>query len=443
MEHQNLEWKSSWHDEYNKILCGFANTSGGIMEIGRDDNGVAVGISNTKKLMEDLPNKIRSAMGITPSVELHDDGGKNVITITVKTYSFPISCNGKYYMRSGSTNQLLSGRELDEFILLKHGKTWDSIPVPHVKFEDFESDSFKAFRRKAIASSRLTADDLEISDEELLSNLTLIEGDYIKRAAILVFHQNPEKWIPGAYIKVGHFANDADLMYQDEVHGSLVTMADKVEDLIYTKYFKGLIRYEGLQRIEDFPIPRTAFREAILNAIIHRDYSTGNPIQIRVYTDKVLIFNDGKLPDTWTVDDLFVTHKSKPHNPLIAGTFFRCGQIEAWGRGIKKITDSCDYWGKSHPYYEIKKSDVMIGFDTTTGVESEFGDKFGDKFGDNYTKNAIVDLMRKEPTISARTISEIIGLSSRGVEKSISELKRDGLIERVGSSKSGHWVVKE
>jgi len=80
---------------------------------------------------------------------------------------------------------------------------------------------------------------------------------------------------------------------------------------------------------------------------------------------------------------------------------------------------------------------ALIGFDTTTGVENEFGDKFGD----NYTKNAIMDLMREEPTISARTISEVIGLSSRGVEKSISELKRDGFIERVGSAKGGHWMV--
>jgi len=138
-------------------------------------------------------------------------------------------------------NQTTEWRETwrDEYI----GKTWDGVPVPYVKFDDFESDAFKAFRRKAIGSARLTAQDLEITDEMLLKNLRLIEGNYIKRAALLLFHQDPENWAPGAYIKIGFFENAADLLYQDEIHGPLITMADKVEDLVYLKYFKGIISY--------------------------------------------------------------------------------------------------------------------------------------------------------------------------------------------------------
>jgi ATP-dependent DNA helicase RecG len=88
-------------------------------------------------------------------------------------------------------------------MLRKQGKTWDGVPVPYVKFDDFESDAFRAFRRKAIGSARLTAQDLEITDEMLLKNLRLTEGDYLKRAALLLFHQDPENWVPGAYVKIG------------------------------------------------------------------------------------------------------------------------------------------------------------------------------------------------------------------------------------------------
>jgi ATP-dependent DNA helicase RecG len=437
VENQNLEWKETWHDEYSKIICGFANASGGVLEIGRLDNGEIVGISNPKKLLENLPNKIRSATGVIPAIDLREIDGKRYISIDVKPYTFPISCNGRYYLRSGSTTQELSGVALDEFMLIKQGKTWDGVPVPYVKFGDFESDAFKFFRRRAIGSARLTVEDLDITDEVLLDNLMLMESGYFKRAAILLFHQEPEKWVPGAYVKIGFFENAADLLYQDEIHGSLITMADKVVDLVYLKYFKGIISYEGIQRIETYPVPQQAFREAVLNAVVHRDYSTGNPIHIHIYPDKVLIYNDGRLPETWTVEDLFIPHTSKPYNPLIAGAFFRSGQIEAWGRGIEKITTACKEWGKPAPFYSVRPNEVMIGFDT----ESQFGEKFGEKFGANQTQDKILALMREKPTISAKIIAEEIGITTRGVEKSIRELKKAGLVERVGSAKGGHWVV--
>ena len=298
---------------------------------------------------------------------------------------------------------------LDEFILRKQGRTWDGVPMSHVKFGDFESDAFKAFRRKAIASARLTARDLEITDEMLLKNLRLVEGDYLKRAAILLFHQ-------------------------DEIHGPLITMADKAEDLAYLKYFKGIISYEGLQRIETYPIPRQAFREALLNAIIHRDYSTGNPIHIHIYPDKILIYNDGRLPESWTADDLFSPHTSKPYNPLIAGAFFRSGQIEAWGRGIEKITETCKSWGKPLPFFRLRPNEVMIGFNTES--------QFGEKFGVNQTQEKIMAIMRSNPALSINAIAGEIGITTRGVEKSIRELKKAGIVDRRGAAKGGYWVVK-
>ena len=500
MENLYTEWKESWRDEYSKVVCGFANASGGILEIGRDDKGVVVGLSKPEKLLEDLPNKIRSATGIIPVIELREVDGKEYITIRVSPHNFPISCRGKYYLRSGSTTQELSGSSLDEFILRRQGKTWDGIPVPYVRFDDFESDAFKAFRRKAVASARLTAQDLEITDEMLLKNLRLTENGYLKRAALLLFHQDPENWVPGAYLKVGLFGNATDLIHQDEIHGPLITMADKAEELVYLKYFKGIISYKGLQRIETYPVPRLAFREAILNAIIHRDYSTGNPIHIHIYPDKVLIYNDGRLPESWTVKDLFAAHTSKPFNPLIAGTFFRSGQIEAWGRGIGKISDACKSLGMPEPFYQVRQNEVMVGFNTemqfgenpaeddefgekfgenpaegdefgekfgenpaegdefgekfgeNPAEDDEFGEKFGEnpaeddefgeKFDENPTEERIIEIMRIRPTASAKTIGEEIGVTTRGVEKCIRKLRDAGLVERVGAAKGGHWVVK-
>jgi ATP-dependent DNA helicase RecG len=326
VESQTTEWKRIWKDEYLKWICAFANTNGGTMIIGKDDDSTLFGVDNVAKLLEDLPNKIRNSMTIIADVDAEEEDGKHLIRISVKPYPYPISYHGKYYYRTGSTTQELTGSALDEFMLRRLGKTWDGVPVPYVSISDFESDAFKIFRRKAIESTRLTEQDLQISDEMLLDSLQLTEGKYLKRAAILLFHQDPEKWVPGAFVKIGMFENDADLLYQHEVHGPLISMVDKIMDIVYLNYFKGIISYEGIQRIESYPVPHPAFREAITNAIMHRNYSTGIPIQIKIYKDKVIIYNDGHLPENWTVQDLLARH----------GCRRRCLRLQ--GRKCKNLT---------------------------------------------------------------------------------------------------------
>ena len=192
MEHQIVDWKSKWDDEYLKWICGFANAQGGRLEIGKDDKGKVVGLSNTQKLLDDLPNKIKSTMGVIPDVNLYYEDNMPYIVIETMPYPNPISYRGKYYIRSGSTTQELTGVALDEFVLRKYGRTWDSAPIPHVSVDDLDIVSFRYFRKKSIVRGRLSKGDLEITDGQLLENLKLIaDGGYLKRAAILTFHEDP------------------------------------------------------------------------------------------------------------------------------------------------------------------------------------------------------------------------------------------------------------
>jgi ATP-dependent DNA helicase RecG len=125
---------------------------------------------------------------------------------------------------------------------------------------------------------------------------------------------------------------------------------------------KANISYEGVTRVETYPYPKEALRETIYNAIVHKNYATLIPIQISVYADKIYIGNDCVFPDDWTVDDLLGKHRSRPYNPLIANTFFRAGYIEAWGRSIEKIKESCIENGNDMAEYQVKPSEVMVMF---------------------------------------------------------------------------------
>jgi ATP-dependent DNA helicase RecG len=179
MENQNIEWKEYWQDEYLKSLCGFANAQGGLLEIGRNNKGEVVGIFDAKKLLEELPNKIRTTMGIIANVNLQTENGHEYITIEVSAYPNAISYKGKYYFSSGSTTQELTGYALDELILSKQGRTWDAFPVPHVSPSDFYHDAFEVFLNKSVNSKRLSLEDVAVSDATLLEALKLTEGKYL------------------------------------------------------------------------------------------------------------------------------------------------------------------------------------------------------------------------------------------------------------------------
>ncbi|MDR1247138.1 MAG: winged helix-turn-helix transcriptional regulator [Clostridiales Family XIII bacterium] len=422
-----------------------ANAQGGTLEIGRDDNGAVVGIDNAKGLLEELPNTIRHALGIVPSVELLNESGRQYIAVSVDASGTPVSYHGRHYIRSGSTTQELDGRELDNFILRRLGKTWDGMIIPSVKVSDLDTSAFRIFREKALVSERLQKADLDMSDTELLDSLLLTENGELTRAAVLLFHHNPEKYVFGAFVKIGYFENGADLIYQDEFHGSLITVADQIIDTIYRKYFKGIISYEGVTRVTDYPIPRPALREAIFNAIVHRDYTTGIPIQIKVFPDFVIVYNDGRLPETWTVDNLLKKHRSRPYNPKIAYAFYRAGYIETWGRGIERITDACKDAGKREPLFEISPGEVSVTFFIDGSIAKDtVNDTVNDTHSDtvNDTQNQILKLLASNPRITVKAISSELGINERNVKKNIKALKDVEFIERVGSDRSGHWVVR-
>lgn len=414
-ESQIIEWKWSWQDEFLKWLCGYANVDGGTLYIGVNDDGYIVGLEDAKAELERIPNKILDILGIIASVQVYsgiqgenvrygtnipekvanklvnqyscgtistntipetdkryrtlkkleeenpvwvnEDGKLEYLVISVPAYPFAISCKGKYYKRSGSTTHELNGFELQNFLLERAGKTWDTIPVPGVKVSDLSKEALEVFRRKAIKRKRMTESQVDVSDEVLLDNMQLFENGMLTRAAIMMFHPNPEKYVTGAYIKIAYFAPAGaygqnkvdDIIYDDTIHGPLMLQIDKAVDLLYTKFLKALISYEGLQRIETFMWPQEAFREVLLNEVNHKAYETGIPIQIRVYDDKIVIWNDGQWPEKIEVTKVYERHPSIPHNPKMSDVFYRSGEIESWGSGFDKIKLECDKENAPYP----------------------------------------------------------------------------------------------
>ena len=359
-ESQNIEWKQNWRDEYLKWICAFANAQGGKLYIGKNDDGEITGLGNIKRLLEEIPNKIQTRLGIICDVNLIESENLKHIEILVKKYDVPISFQGKYYFRSGSTNILLQGTELSNFLLRKTGKTWDDVVEPRATLGDIEISAIESFKKGAILSKRMPFIKDEKDIKVILDNLVLLENNQLKRSAVILFGKNPERYYINAYAKIGRFGkSDDDLKFQEVVEGNAFQLADKILDVLDRKFLISPISYKGLHRVENWEYPYEAIRESLINAIIHRDYM-GAPIQISIYDDRFIVWNEGTLPNGLTIDDLKKKHSSRPQNPFLASTFFKGGLIEAWGRGTIKIINECLDAGLPEPKIELSSGGIKV-----------------------------------------------------------------------------------
>ena len=438
-ESQNIEYKETWRDEYLKWICGFANADGGKLYIGINDAGEVTGIQNSEKLLDEIPNKIKNFLGLVLDVNLLTKNDLEYIEIIVEPYPFPVNYKGQYHYRSGSTKQELMGTALDNFLLRKQGKHWDSVPIPYVSINDLQQPTFEHFRKKAVQSNRLDNSVLIETNLQLLEKLHLTESTYLTRAAILLFHADPEKYITGACVKIGYFETDDDLLFQDVISGNLFEQVEKTMDLLLTKYLKAYIRYEHIYRHEEYRYPKAALREAVVNAVVHKDYSSGNPVQISVYKDKIIIWNEGQLPQNWTVERLKQKHSSVPFNPQIASTFFRAGIIEAWGRGTLKIINECLAQNLPEPVFEYEAPGFQISFSEPSNSGSVRGtERMSERMSER-----IIELIKKNNKITIKELVEEIEITQRTIERYLKKLQQNKKLQRIGGRRYGYWQVIE
>ncbi|MBN2817338.1 MAG: putative DNA binding domain-containing protein [Bacteroidales bacterium] len=446
-EQQNIEYKQSWHDDYLKWVCGFANAVGGVIYIGKDDAGQVVHLVDYEKLLVIIPQKIRNDMGIVCDVNLLEEGEKKYIEIRVNPYSVPVSLRGRYYYRSGSVKTELTGVELNEFLLKKAGKTWDDVVEEAATIDDIDEKSLRAFIDASREKGRMP-DTNGLTTQQILDKLRLTEGNKLKRAAIILFGKDPNRFYPNIQVKIGRFGKDStDLRFHEIVEGNLVQMLEAVLLQLNYKFLTRPIEFVGLQRVEKDQYPMDAMREMLLNAMVHRTYM-GAPVQLRVYDNRLSIWNEGILPMGLSLEDLKIEHNSRPRNPKIAESCFLAGYIDAWGRGTLKIINSCKEAGLAEP--EIKEInggvEVTIYNHLQPDLSEEFRKDFGrisEKIRKEFGKDAeaAYSVILNHPEFNAIQIANEISKTPRTVENYLAKLKAAGFIVRKGPKLGGYWEI--
>ena len=461
-----LEYKRQWDDQWLKWLCGFANADGGTLYIGISDKQHIIGVDNSKKLMEDIPNKIVSKLGIYPDVRLLEEDGKEIIEIEVAPSQESVLLDGVLYKRVGATNQIVKGQALKDFYARKLNATWDSRVIRGATVDDIDPEAIKYFLRKGIDKGRLPKESVDDSVEKVLKNLEVMtDDDELTLAALLLFGKNPQHYCLNARIKIGRFGHSqAALMNQDLIDGDLIRMADRVMEALDAKYLIRPIHYEGMQRREPMELPEEGLREILYNLEIHKDYN-GPDSLIRVFDDRITFWNQGSLPAGITPESIFRPHDSQPRNRLIANAFYMAGFVEAWGRGYELITEAFTKEGLEVPTIEeefggvrvIVKREIFYGIQHGGRVDPKTGRLI--KAGD--TKNVTNDVTKKL-TERQRVILEMLpfgdienvtknervttallagrfGKDPRTIKRDMKVLQDLGIVTHVGPSNGGYW----
>lgn len=434
-ESTTIEFKERFNNSVFKTLSAFLNTEGGTVYIGISNKMEAVGVEFTNEDVETITNRIVHKLGIHPKIKLAVVKGKRIMEITVSKSPLPVAYESRYYKRVGNTTREMLGDELKTFFL--KGTNWDAITGDYT-IDEIDEESVRKFIKLAIKSGRLRAVDESEDIKTVLKRLKLIPNGKLTNGAILLFGKDPQKYFINAVVRVGRLKDESTIIGDRLIAGNLFRQVEEVEEAI-----KGFInvRYEikdELVRKNIWDYPLDAIREALLNALIHRDYFKFNvQTQIKIFEGYIWFFNIGGLPEGITIELLKGPHSSVPRNPLIAHIFYLAGFIEEYGSGIRRMTESLS--GAGLPYPEFKEE--FAGFSLYMRKDKYSNERLRE-MGLNERQIRAVMYVKEEGKITNKVYRNITGLSDEGARIDLTELIDRGLLQRKNKGRGAHYVLK-
>lgn len=338
-ENTTVELKEKINESTFNTISAFANKDGGIIYIGISDKKEIKGFEYNNSMLGDLTNRIVNLLGIHPQIDCIKVDEKDVLQIKIKKSTLPVSYKGKYYTRVGNTTREMQGEELRSFFI--KGTNWDGL-TGNYSLDEIDTEAVRKFIRMALRSGRLRTEDENKDIKTIFKKLKLIINGKLTNGAIMLFGKNPQKYFINALVRVGRFKDETTIIGDRRIEGNLFKQIEEAEEAI--KNFIN-VRYEitgeQLTRKNIWDYPLEAIREALLNAVIHRDYFKYNvQTQIKIFNDWIWLFNIGGLPEGITLEQLKTTHPSVARNPFIVHIFYLAGLIEEYGSGIGRIMSS-------------------------------------------------------------------------------------------------------
>lgn len=433
-ETENVEFKETDNEAFYKTLSAFSNKEGGTLILGVSDKGEIKGIKPSGQYLTDLTNKIVNNLGIRPRIKNYEIKNKRILTVEVEKSQDLVSYKGHYYTRVGNTTREMTAKELRRKLL--SDVQWDALPDDDFSFDEIDPETVKRFIRLSREKGRLDFADETESIDRVLSKLDLLVDGKPTNGAILLFGKNPQKHFDYAVVRIGRFKTPTTIIGDKWIRGNLFVQVQEAMEAIQSFIN---VRYEikGLERDEIWDYPLSALREALINALIHRDYLIERyDTTVKIYEDHIEFYNTGELPEGITIEDLKKpSHTSKPRNKLIARVFYLAGYIERWGTGTHRIIQDLKRAGLPEPQFESRNG-FRVWFYKDIYTEEKLRE-----FGLNERQIKAVMYVKEKGKITNKEYQRLCGVRERSATIELGGLVSKGIFDKHGTTGRGTYYA--
>ncbi|MHC1575879.1 MAG: RNA-binding domain-containing protein [Methanosarcinaceae archaeon] len=432
-ESETLEFKEKFDERTIESVVAFANAKGGTVLIGVSDKGEIRGVNIGKETLNNWVNRISQSTEprIIPEIEVYDTDDKRVAAVCVQEYPIkPVSFKGRSFRRAGSSNRVLTTREIAELHLHSTNTSWDMYTAQNATMGDLDLEKVKRFMRRAKAVGRKPIGDDE-TPLQVLEKMDLVRNGQPTWAATLLFHRNLRRFMSQATLHCGRFKERTVIIDDRLIEDNLMEQVDEAMDFVRKNINVKFVMTGRPRRDEVWDYPLEAVREAIINAICHRDYTIFGNTEVRIYDNELVVWSPGSLPYGITLEELYGPHSSKLRNRGIAEAFYDLELIERWGGGMEKIIQYCHDAGLPDPVFDEFQGFRVIFRKDIYNEEHLRG------MGLNERQVRAVLYVKEQGKITNGEYQEVCDTSERTATRDLSNLVSIGLFEQVGTTGKG------
>lgn len=425
-----------------RATCAFLNHKGGVVYFGISDKNELLGQDVSDSTLKTISQKIRQKIKpeISPGIKVLEIENKKLIEVKIaKGTNKPYYLGGIAYKRAGSESPVIAPDELEKIILRKKKTYWDEEICEDATLDDIDERKIRWFLREAIHKRGLNIPE-NAKLKDALMQLKLMQDNKLTNAAILLFGNNPEQLFIQSEVKCIALPTTKFIKpyntYQ-AYEGSLFEQVDKSVGFVLENIRRPLWVEPGeVAARHPYEIPREAVREAIVNAIVHRDYLSPSKVQVRVFPDRVEIWNPGQLPSQLKISDLKNPHPSIPCNPLLFRQFYRAVYVEDVGGGTVDIIGMCKGGGLPEPEFEQKMGNFVI-----TLRRSILTDEYLSSLDLKERQKRAVAHIEKDGRITRAEYEIFYAVSERTSNRELNDLVNKKLLKKTGKGPETHYIL--